>query len=1236
MSFPLFVRTLCLFSIFITSVLQGASLEVNFRENQGQWSDDIKYQAHFENLHINFLSDGLSLGQYRQVYDKNHPKFDDEFFFNNQEACVWNLTFKGASKKGSIDPQKVLNHHINYLKGEKRIQHVKDYKQLLYKNLYSGIDVEFLSDTRRLKYNYIVHPKADPSKIQVELTGIDSLTIQDDGQMIIHAYGMQTVLTIPEAYQVIDGTKVLVLVGFERTSHNSYAFQLEDYDSSQTLVIDPVVTVFSTFVGGNGTTDGTWGRVQDLAVDSLTGDVICAGQYHDNTFPTTPGVYQTTYGGGNIDGVVFRINSSGTQLQWATYIGGEHNEFFNALEIGPNQEIAIAGFSRSNAYPTSAGCFDNSQSPGVGEDMVFSILSPNGTMLNYSTFFGGTFTEIAYNLKYDQGRGMYYVYGRSSSTNMPTTPGCFASTNAGQWDMFLCRINPIGNGIADLDYSTYIGGSGQEGPAVYWAKMPLAINSKGNAVISANGHWSAFSTDIPTTPGCYSSVAKNEGDIYLWELDPSGNGSSDLVYGTYFGGNRGEIFWAIGLDQNDAVYGVGGTASDDMPTVPGVSYEPTKQSPPGPLSDGLIAKFSLDGNGAADLKYCTYFGGRSTDKLTDLEVTDEDDLLIIGFTQRTSIPFVEPTTCAFDKNYDGGYDNILIRFKPEGFGVSDAEMISFLKGGGLNEFEPQMALRYPNCPDEVYVGTFSRSTTNITTTGVYQPTKLNMSTSGSGTDQPVVQRYRSDIDMNFTFSGECLDIPIAFDMTLQDTCELFCDPSTFKWNFGDGTIAFGRKTSHTYSLPGVYQVDLISICPKDTVSKQLTIIDVQADAGLPVFKCGTDSVVIGAANPAPAGGSIIWSPPFDISSTTEPNPRVAPPNTRTYYLAVNQGVCVVVDSVLVTVGAQNNVDAGVDVNLCFGDTAILGGNPTAGPTATIAWSPNTNLDLSNPANPKAFPLTDTRYIVEVNENGCVASDTVWVFVSTGFANAGRDTVLCESAPVILGGNPTGLSGATFIWSPSTGLSSTTSANPLANPSQPTTYYVTATRGSCIATDSVAIDVGSVFADAGSNQTVKLGQGTFIGGNPAGPADAIFVWTPLGTIVSPSSPSTVITPAVSTMYYLTVTKGPCIAIDSVFITVLPIEGIYVPNAFSPNLDGVNDRFRPFAGSDIERINEFVVYDRWGGVLHKEVDITPNAILSGWDGRKNGKFLNPGVYLYHVEVTYVSGKTEFLKGSLTLMR
>ena len=190
---------------------------------------------------------------------------------------------------------------------------------------------------------------------------------------------------------------------------------------------------------------------------------------------------------------------------------------------------------------------------------------------------------------------------------------------------------------------------------------------------------------------------------------------------------------------------------------------------------------------------------------------------------------------------------------------------------------------------------------------------------------------------------------------------------------------------------------------------------------------------------------------------------------------------------------------------------------------------------------------------------------------------------------------------------------------------------------CSVTQPVAISAPSeLIVDLGPDETIQLGDSikleALLNFVPAS-----WRWTPLTTVSRPDSLITHVSPLETTLYQLTATDANgCVASDWVRITVDETVEVYIPSAFSPNQDGVNDRLFIFSGPGVRIVHRFQIYNRWGDRLYEAADFTPNDPTYGWDGNFRGEPMNAGVYVYYAEIETITGQQLLLKGELTLMR
>ena len=149
--------------------------------------------------------------------------------------------------------------------------------------------------------------------------------------------------------------------------------------------------------------------------------------------------------------------------------------------------------------------------------------------------------------------------------------------------------------------------------------------------------------------------------------------------------------------------------------------------------------------------------------------------------------------------------------------------------------------------------------------------------------------------------------------------------------------------------------------------------------------------------------------------------------------------------------------------------------------------------------------------------------------------------------------------------------------------------------------------------------------------------SLIQWVPASAVDCATCLETSLTATSSQNLSLTIIhENGCIATASIQLIVRPRLEVFIPNAFSPDGDGSNDRFTIFANERVESVEEMLIADRWGEILYQQEDFPPNQTSEGWDGSFRGQPMNPGVYVYLVRVRLQNGEEKIFKGDVTLMR
>jgi PKD repeat protein len=301
---------------------------------------------------------------------------------------------------------------------------------------------------------------------------------------------------------------------------------------------------------------------------------------------------------------------------------------------------------------------------------------------------------------------------------------------------------------------------------------------------------------------------------------------------------------------------------------------------------------------------------------------------------------------------------------------------------------------------------------------------------------------------------------------------------------------------------------------------EVIVNSVNANAGSDVAICSGASTQLSASG----GTTYQWSPAAGLSSATIGNPVASPSVTTTYTVTAFANGCSATDDVVVTV--NNTVaNAGLDATICSGANTTL----QASGGTTYSWSPSAGLSDASIANPVASPSATTTYTVTATANGCTSNDQVVVTVNSASVTAGADQTICVGGTTQLSATGNG----TFSWSPATGLSNATAANPFASPAQTTTYTVTITENGCTATDDVVVNVNVVPANAGADVDVCLGSTAQL--SASGGTD--YSWSPSTGLSAANIANPTFTGSTTSTYTVTVTSNGCTGTDQVVVNVL---------------------------------------------------------------------------------------------------
>src|SRR3990172_3356909 len=509
---------------------------------------------------------------------------------------------------------------------------IRSYREVVYKDLYDGIDLVYRLLPDGLKSDFLVRPGADPARITMAYEGVDSLEVTPD-RLILHT----------AAGDVTDGPLVATagdppLGGaFRPVGARRAGFDCRGWDGTHPLDIDPLF--WASYLGG-GLRDEAYAIDLDGA-----GNPVVAGYTYSTDFPATPGAYDVTYADFG-DVFVAKLRPDGSSLLWVTYLGGGGADWGYGLALDGLGNAVVTGSTLSTDFPATPGAYDVTYS-GAAEVFV-AKLSAGGSSLLWATFLGGGGADWGSGLAPD-GLGNAVVVGDTASANFPATPGAYdASFNGGPWDAFVAKLAANGSSLL---WGTYLGGGDVDGGRA------VALDGAGNPVVAG----ATFSANFPATLGAYDISSNGGGDAYVAKVGATG---SSLLWATYVGGAGEDTPLAVKLDNSGNAVVAGISESTDFPTTPGayeVTYSADFPATAGTYdmtlngtTDAFVASLGAAGS---SLLWATYLGGGSDERAHALALDGSGNAVLAGRTSSADFP---ATPGAYDVTYNGGLNDAFV------------------------------------------------------------------------------------------------------------------------------------------------------------------------------------------------------------------------------------------------------------------------------------------------------------------------------------------------------------------------------------------------------------------------------------------------------------------------------------------------------------------------------------------------------------------------------------------------
>ena len=511
-------------------------IPVSFEENRGQFADDARFLIHAANARINMKATQLEIYRTPKLPDLKAKPLNDE---PQVVAPPIVMSFVNANSKAVATPSEESPRKSHYIFNDgglmPKVITAKHFRSVRVANLYPGIDAVYYDKAGEIEYDLIVQPNADAKQVRLDFGGA-ATTIDREGNIKISADGETVIHRSPAVYQGEAKSKSNVASRYFRNSDGTFGIELGKHDISKALTIDPVIS-FATYLTGSSDD-----FISDITTDSA-GRLLAVGNtssfdfpIRGNLMPNPPNAASSFF---NL-GFVTRFNRGGTDIEFSTFVAVGSTDFVRLDNAG---NIYVA--ARSNAQTGTVPVGLNAYKP-TGSGAYVLKLALNGDAILGATYIGTTTGISGFDVN---GNGIIAISGGASGTDglISITPSAWFATVR---PSFIAKLQPT---LSAADFVTYAPEAG-----------PVAIDATGNVYIAGG----TTSETYPVTAGVFQTVKKDNLDVFVTKLNPSGG----LLLSTLIGANKANHCnsgddWAtsIALGADGSVYLAGRTMSSDSP-----------------------------------------------------------------------------------------------------------------------------------------------------------------------------------------------------------------------------------------------------------------------------------------------------------------------------------------------------------------------------------------------------------------------------------------------------------------------------------------------------------------------------------------------------------------------------------------------------------------------------------------------------------------------------------------------
>ena len=995
---------------------------LDFVENKKQWPDEVLFKTSFEGINTLFIENqGFTyLLNHAGDMDEMHrlhkaPLSEREKHRIRQHA--YRVRFLGSTPSAGRGIAKRKVYH-NYFLGNDKSRwsgHVGLYGKVEQKNIYPGIHVETYSQKGHLKYDLIVEPSADPSQIKMEYEGADKLELVEGNLNIHTSVGTVTELT-PIAWQEIDEKRVKVPCYFSLNGNIlTYSFP-EGYDEKHELVIDP--TIIASTLTGTPASAASYANFGHSATFDNAGNIYAAGIAFEPLFPITPGAFQTFYGGGTNDIAIIKYNPDGSDVIYATYIGGTGNDYPHSIITDFNQQLYIYGSSTSTNYPVTANGFQTNY--GGNSDIIVTILNQDGSALVGSSYFGGGdndgYNENDLLITHDygdwyrgevviDGQNNVYVVSNSQSSDFPVTANAFDTqldnTGFPAQDVVVFKAN---SDLSVLFWATYLGGDDLD------SGNGIRVDDEYNVYVTGTAGGSNF----PTTSGTFqSNWPGGEESGYLTKIS---NDGTTLLASTFFGTNSEDNSYFLDIDEDGQVH-IFGKTQGNIPITPAGVYAGV------PGSRQFLAAFSND---LTQTVYTTVIGtGYNGGLFQQYEfipvafmVDKCNGIYFCGYEAIPGLPTSSGSFPDLDPISNDFYLGVL---------TPNAEDLNYATYYGEADHVDGGTSRFDK-GGVVYQGVCSCDWSgNLTTLPNAWAT-----TNSSGCDIGV---FKIDLEIEAINANGAASpstsgcVPFDVDFTFTGT-----NATDFEWTIDGVVVSNLPDHSYTFNDAGTYEVELVvsnpTACnPTDTFNLEIEVLDGESTLTDTSF-CTGDELYLDATTP---NGTYEWQDGSTVATYTVQQPG-------TYWVDVSIGGCARRDSFVVESATVVSIDLGPDTSACDVNSFLLDASDPG--IVSYEWQDGSQ-------NPQFTATGDGIYtVIGIDTSGCAVTDDIELgFGQTPIVDLGADEVLCDGETLTLSPD---LQNSDPLWQDG-------STDAIYSIQTAGTYWLQLDNDGCVGSDSINVD-----------------------------------------------------------------------------------------------------------------------------------------------------------------------------------